>query len=367
MAKRGLPPNLYERRGYYSWRNPQTREEYGLGTNKVSAIHQAIEANMHIAKVAGPSLLDRLTGNADRSVAAWAAIYQKKIDGQEFADNTRRHYASLNRRMVTALGADTPMKNVTALIVSRALDVVAVTEGKARLAQALRHFMRDSFREAIVEGWRDDNPVRETKLSAPVKVKRARLTFDLLMQIYERTDGWLRNAIALAIVSGQRREDISRAMFGDFKKGGWWCVQESEKSTHPHRLYIPLELRLNVFKMSLGDVVSQCRRSGIATPYLIHQTERRGNSPVGSQIWLDTISKRFSAVVESLGIDWGDRTPPTFHELRSLSKRLYDEQGGVITQHLLGHNDESTTALYGDGRGVLEWTHALDGRKIVSE
>ena len=42
---------------------------------------------------------------------------------------------------------------------------------------------------------------------------------------------------------------------------------------------------------------------------------------------------------------------PTFHEIRSLSKRLYAAQGNVDTKALLGHKDEKTAALYADPRG----------------
>lgn len=49
----------------------------------------------------------------------------------------------------------------------------------------------------------------------------------------------------------------------------------------------------------------------------------------------------------------GGEHPPTFHEIRSLAERLYDEQG-VNTQALLGHRDPRTTALYKDVRGA-EW------------
>jgi integrase len=360
MARRDLPPNTYCRKGYYTWRNPQTREEFGLGRNKATAIPQAVEANIHIAKLTNkPRLIDRLTGSAERSVGAWALKYAEAHAKQDFAENTRRSYASLNRRLVTMLGEKTALKSVTALQVSEMLEAVQA-EGKARLAQALRNYARDWCREAIVQGWIDDNPVRDTKLSTTVEVKRTRLSLEVLMQVYERSRfPWLKNAIALALVTAQRREDIVAAQFSAFRDGGWWCVQESEKATHPHRLFIPLELRLDVFGMSLGDVLSQCRRTGAVSRYLVHQTRPRGNSPVGAQIWLDTLSRRFSETLAELGIDWGDRTPPTFHEIRSLSERLYAAQGGVNTQHLLGHNDASTTALYHDTRGT-EWVHILD-------
>jgi integrase len=75
---------------------------------------------------------------------------------------------------------------------------------------------------------------------------------------------------------------------------------------------------------------------------------------VGSRIWIDTLSRRFGEAVASLRIDWGDREPPTFHEIRSLSERLHSTQGGVNTQELLGHNEPETTAMYHDSRGS-EW------------
>ena len=54
--------------------------------------------------------------------------------------------------------------------------------------------------------------------------------------------------------------------------------------------------------------------------------------------------------MESLGIDWKDKTPPTFHEIRSLAIRLYSEQG-VNAQLLAGHSDPGTTAIYLNARG----------------
>jgi integrase len=49
-----------------------------------------------------------------------------------------------------------------------------------------------------------------------------------------------------------------------------------------------------------------------------------------------------------------DQDPPTFHEIRSLAARLYEKQGNVNVQVLLGHSDPETTRLYTDSRGT-EW------------
>lgn len=360
-SKTGWPRNLYERDGYFSWRHPRTREEFGLGRDKRKAFDQAIEANHSIAATHyrdEPRLIHRITGEADRSVGKWNEKYQAMLGKPEhgYAAVTLRSYKSLGKRMVTMFAAETPLQTITALKVSEILDTVGVTEGKARLAQALRNFMRDSFREAKVQGWFvGENPVLDTKLSVSPTVMRSRLSLEVFQRVYSATKlDWLRNAMALALVSAQRREDIALAQFKAFHDGAWWCVQESEKSDDAHRIVIPFELRLDSFGMSLEDVVKQCRRTGVASHFLIHQTVNRGNSPVGRQIWIDTLSHRFAEAVNALDIDWAPKTPPTFHEIRSLSERLYSAQGGVNTQELLGHNDAETTAMYHDSRGS-EW------------
>lgn len=355
QSKRGWPKHLYEREGYFSWRHPKTREEYGLGRDKAKAFAEAVEANVHIAKLSQkPRLIHRLTGENERSVSAWNTKYQLLLAKQGLAPNTVKTYKSLGLRLVRMLG-EVPISTVTALSVSEMLDAV-IAEGKARLAQSLRSFARDSFREAKVAGWITENPVGDTRLSVTVEVKRSRLSFEVFMQLYRAVKiDWLRNAMALALVTAQRREDIATAQFKDFHEGGWWCVQSSEKGANRQRIFIPLDLRLDVFGMSLGEVVAQCRRSGVLSKHLIHQTSVKGNSPLGRHIWIDTLSHRFAEAVERLGIDWGEKTRPTFHEIRSLSERLYAAQGGINTQKLLGHTEAATTALYHDSRGS-EWT-----------
>ena len=147
--------------------------------------------------------------------------------------------------------------------------------------------------------------------------------------------------------SGQRREDIALAKVKDFRDGHWWIEQGKTGA----KIQIPTRLRLEAFGMSLAEAYQQCRATGVLSQHLIHQTRPYGNSPVGSPIWKDTISRTFTDVLGRLGLNWGDKTPPTFHEIRSLSERLYDAQGGVDTQVLLGHRDPRSTQLYHDSRG----------------
>lgn len=348
--RRNWPPNLYESRGYYSWRDPRDGRTYGLGRDKRSAFEQAVEANIHLAGMAGKArLLDRLNSEGDQTWGAWLDRHEKILAGRKLAENTRRSYKSMLARARRTFEACDAIDRITTKQIADALDALR-DEGKQRQAQAFRSFLKDCFREAMAAGWIEKNPAEITKAER-VEVKRARLTFEVFKQVYDRTKlVWLKNAMALAIVSAQRREDIASALFADVRDGGWWCEQEKTGN----KVFLPLDLRLEVFGMSLDDAIKQCRATGVLSRHLVHQTRPRGNSPPGQPIWIDTISRRFSDELAELAIDWGDSAPPTFHEIRSLSERLYAAQGNVDTQALLGHSDPRTTALYHDSRGA-EW------------
>ena len=70
----------------------------------------------------------------------------------------------------------------------------------------------------------------------------------------------------------------------------------------------------------------------------------------GAQVKSNTITMNFSKARDRAKINWGDGTPATFHEQRSLAERLYEAQG-IDTQKLLGHKSPNQTARYHDDRG----------------
>lgn len=77
------------------------------------------------------------------------------------------------------------------------------------------------------------------------------------------------------------------------------------------------------------------------------------NAPRGSQVHIDTISRAFADARALTELQWPGKTPPTYHEIRSLSERLYKAQG-VDTKALLGHRHERMTEVYHDARQA-EW------------
>lgn len=352
--KRDFPDNLYESGGFYRWRHPETREEFGLGSDKAKAFKEAKRANLHLAmERPTPSLVDRISGKAD-TWGDWMDEFEKLILKRKLADNTRRTYRSLIKKARALAKPGDAVTAVTTKVIAKAIGKLE-DAGKARQAQQFRSFLKDCFNDAIAEGYAQANPAMVTRV-VDVEVKRARLQFDVFMKVYEaERTAWAKNCYALALVSGQDRDSCSNALFRDIRDGAWW----NERGKTGARIVLPLELRLDCFGMSLDDVVRQCRATGVLSHHLIHQTQNYGNSSAGSQIWVDTITKHFTATLGSLGLDFAGKEPPTFHEIRSLSERLYAAQGNVKTQELLGHKDPKTTALYHDGRG--EWVRVSIG------
>lgn len=355
---RSLPDGLRERGGYFSWTSPIDGREKGLGRDKLKAIQWARAANVEVQRIRGDvSAAEWVRGTPSHSWKAWLDRYEKLLAERELAAKTRKLYATYLRRARAQWPDSTAVASISTAMVADALR--AITDaGNRRTAQAYRTYLMDCFRCAIGQGWRADNPVSVTD-GVKHKTARLRLTIEQFKSIYEdqRTLRWLRNAMALALVSGQRREDLLKARRSDIRDGHWWV----EQGKTGNRIAIPLALRLDVFGMSLGEVLEQCRGTGILSHYLVHQTDRIGGTKLGSAIWPDTATARFSEAVRRLNVDVGQRSAPTFHEIRSLSKRLYDAQGGVNTQQLLGHKSASSATLYADSRG--EWVKISMGGK----
>lgn len=344
------PPHLYERRGYFSWRHPDTRQEYGLGRNEAEAIAAATEANEHVKR----SILDRIA-KPSRTLGKFLPIYREHLLTLKMAKRTEYGKRSALKAIEASLG--------DLAISARYEDAPAMTEacatfldgyitaGKRRMAKSVRSTLKDVFSRMIAKGWLAVNPVRDVTLPAP-KVKRQRLTLDDFRAIYAvapQVAPWLPRAMELAIVTLQRVEEVSAMTFRAVATERLCVVQRKTKA----RLRIPLTMRLNALEWSLSDIIGRCRDLTLS-PSLVHHVEHQGRAKPGMKVHPATISKRFTAARKLAGIviEKG-KTPPTFHELRSLGIRLY-EQEGYDPQNLAGHKDAATTALYKDDRG-REW------------
>lgn len=115
------------------------------------------------------------------------------------------------------------------------------------------------------------------------------------------------------------------------------------------RVAIPLSLRCMAIDISLREVIAQCR-DAVVSKYLVHFRHSTSQAVRGDKVSASSITTTFKKARNHCGLTWAEGAAPTFHEQRSLSERLYREQG-LNTQKLLGHKSQKMTDRYNDDRG----------------
>lgn len=380
-------PNLYrkvdKRTGNLSfqYKDPRNGKFWGLGADEETAKNRAKQLNAAIYAQLAQITPDNIMAEQPRIKSAgipfnkWVDEYLKitndRLQSGEIKPNTYRTRIHLVKRLGEIFG-NKGIKGITVKEIVTNLDAYRAA-GKERMAQSLRSTLIDVFAEAIQAGELDSNPATMTK-NKTVRVKRARLTFETWQTIFDSAESlqpWVQNSMLLAIITGQRLEDIALARF---KRGSDWepafsaFIQKKPYSIKPYAfidgdflhvpqqktrtlIKIPLALRLECIDASLGDVVTRCRKHALSQ-YLVHHTRRGVNQEIGDPVHLNTVSKGFKKARVKSRLTW-DGSPPTFHEQRSLAERLYRDQG-LDTQRLLGHKSSKMTDLYHDSRGA-EW------------
>jgi len=356
-GSKDLPPNLYrktDRRNgvtYYTYRDPVTNRMFGLGKDKAQAIAETIAANASIT--AGPTLVDRMVPApalaVSRPFSEWVVEYRMALEKRDLAASTKRNVGMRLNRLVEEFGTR-DIRSIATMDVAKYLKGLAA-EGKAQMSRAMRSLLRDLFMEAIAEGWVDSNPVDVTR-AAKVVVRRERLTLEHWKAIHaEVKQPWLARAMELAILTGQRRDDIASMLFRDEVDGYLQVVQSKTGA----RLRLSTEISLECLDLQLGVVIRKCR-DRVLSKHLVHHGRTISRAKAGDPIVLDTISKEFAAARDRAAakhqIIFGE-SPPTFHEMRSLAARLHELEGRDA-QRLLGHRSAKMTDLYRDSRGA-EW------------
>jgi integrase len=357
--RKNWPANLYQKMdGYFWYRNPQNGKSKGLGRDKLMAFEAADQANAVLASQITHSLADWVRGSGSKSLREFALEYQDRyIKERKPAKNTE---AGLRSAIRFICAADFSKKQVGAVMARDVAEYVADAEATRgpHTAKINRFYLHDIFRAAAAEGLIEpgNNPVTVVRIPK-ADVARDRLSLEQFLKIREHASGWLVNAMNLAVLTGQRREDIANAKFDDFKDGHWLC-QQGKTGT---KLKIATSLRLDAIGLSVADVVKQCR-DNVLSKYLIHHARKLPNVLPGDQVEVARLSRLFAKARDEAKIEPMDgKTPPTFHEIRSLSERLYEkEYGSGFTQKLLGHKSLAMTAKYHDVRGS-EWIEVAAG------
>jgi integrase len=339
--RRDWPRGLREPRpGYYAWQHPDGRV-LAIGRVPLAvAKAEANAANLHVEQAA-PTLVERLQGKAQTMADL--------LDKMPTAEN--RNTANSNRSLDNIIRRELGTVACSVLTVAQCAELIESTagDGRARTAEALRSRLMAVCRRGQALGWMASNPAAVTE-RPKVRVLRGRLTLETFLAIHavaHQAAEWLPHAMMLALVTGQDRSTIA-AMERSHVADGHLTVWRTKTRATNQPVAIPLALRLNAVGVSLDELVK--RRTGVVSRYLVHHVNPWGNAPAGSAVFVDSFSKAFTKARELAKIP--DEGAPTFHEIRSLSKRLYTAQGNVDTKALLGHATERMGELYADPRGV---------------
>lgn len=327
----GLPPNLYEDSGYYTYRHPETGKRYGLGRNKAQAVTQAVEANLHI-QGAAVTLLDRITGKASRTVSDWCDQYGAHARMKYLRDGLGHHV----------------LERLAPLHIAEWLDR---WKDKPRMRQAMLSTAKVVLGAAIGAGWIKANPATDLTTPTP-ETMRERLTLAAYRAIYAKAEPILQRAMELALMAPGRRVNITTMQWSQIRDGHLWI----EHAKGGLKVRVPLSMYLAAVGWTLGDVIGRCRTQTVSR-YLLHHQRNVGRAKVGDKIRDKTIEALFREARDAAGIC--GKHPPTFHEIRSLAARLWHAQG-VDVRVLLGHKTEAMSALYKDARGA-EWVTVSGG------
>lgn len=355
-------PNLYPlysrkvNKVYWRYKHPVTGKLHALGTNEAEAIAIATEANTRLAEQRTRQILaisDRIATSKGKAIttSTWLDRYQAIQDDRLKSGDIRLNTYKQKAKPVSLLRERAGMKLISAVDVrdiAQLLDEY-IAAGRPRMAQVVRSVLIDVFKEAqhygeVPPGY---NPALATKQPRR-KITRQRLSLEEWKKIFDIADAthrYMGNAMLLALVTGQRLGDISRMKFSDIWDDHLHVIQEKTGS----KIAIPLSLRLNAINWSLRDVVARCRDYAVSA-YLVHFFRSTSQAERGAQVKANTLTMNFSKARDLARIDWGEGSPATFHEQRSLSERLYKEQG-LDTQKLLGHKTQQQTDRYHDDRG----------------
>lgn len=358
-------PGLYcstdkrTQRVYWKYKHPISGDVHGLGTNAEEAKAIAIEANARLSDqqlrntLAVRDKLVRAIGGSI-SVSTWLDRYldiqEERKAAKEITDNTVKQKIAPVKAMRNALAAK-PIRDVDTRDIADILDDYK-KRGHSRMAQVVRTTLIDVFKEAqhageVPPGY---NPAEATK-NPYNRIGRERMIldeFNTMLSVTAPPFEYMKNAMLLALVTGQREGDISKMQFSDI----WDEHLHIEQIKTGARVAIPLSLRCDAINTTLEQVINQCR-DNIVSPYLIHYTHNTAMARRGGMVKANTISANFKKIRELSGLTWDKGTPPGFHEIRSLAERVYRDQK-VNTKDLLGHKSQRQTDHYNDTRGK-EW------------
>lgn len=355
---KGLPPNLYYdlTTTHYRFRNPENGKWHPMGKDRFKAISAAKQLNSLL--MPGQDLIARVMGTTitlDQYIDRFENVI---LPERALSKNTLYDYYNKFVKIRSELGE----KQIDEISVKQIAEFLA--NFPPTQSNRYRSLLINIFKHALAEGLVPENPAAST-LNRKLKKKRSRLNLKGYRAIYNMADQWLKNAMDLGLQTLQRREDLCEMKFSDIK-GGYLYVIQKKTEKHGTAAYIKIQI-----DKPLQEVINQCR-DAVASPYIIHRLPTQINKSIHqtktkthhTQVSPDYLTKAFSTARDECGYfdNLSTEEKPTFHEIRSLGIKLY-EDAGIDAQSLAGHTDRAMTERYKEGHEI-EWTEVSAGINV---
>lgn len=278
-----------------------------------------------------------------RSLDMWLNEFRLNLNYKKLKKHTIQNKEALIKFLSQKLGA-MDIKKISTFDLAEVVNHY-IKRGTNSAAKSMYYLLKEIFREAYFNGWVKIDPTIPLKCPR-TPVKRSRLTFDEFEKIINHAKKsrkrYIYQALILALVTGQRRSDIVSIKRSDIQDKYLFIEQYKTGA----KIALPLNLYCEKLNISLDDVINN-----ICTgkKYLIEKNNK--------QVKLFELTQSFAQFRDIVFYesDYWDGAPPSFHEIRSLSERLYRHQG-VDTMILLGHKTQQMTDKYNDSRG-REWRY----------
>jgi len=354
----GLPDNLYTNTKagvvYYRYKHPQTGKFHPMGKDQAQAVDGANQLNQVLCK--GAALVAQILTPGVNTVADVIDEYIKDVVPHKAWDtSTRRKYLNAVKRFKREFGGSI-FKHTDRMFLGKWL--VENTPSNEAYNKNREH-MNDVWDFAISRKYIDINePGATLKRSLSKKIKsnqkvRQRLTVDQFWAIHEIAPEWLHIAMEISLVTLQARKEIVNMKFKDVRDGNLFVIRAKTCAVSDMAfIKIPITKQLD-------ELFARARQSRIVSPLVIHYSpQRRRKDQQESKVhWSavtdDYLTKQFKKYRDKVedfdGVEMVER--PTFHEIRSLGGRIYEELGysKEYIQALMTHTDVKTTQIYLEG------------------
>lgn len=394
-GNKDLPDNLYVlKNGYFVYYRPDKQKgEQGhsiaMGGERGEAIKAAKILNAELVPASGLAnkVLEALQGPVTKF--AEHLEYMRKFwveqgEKGKLSIKTVKRYLQQLKHIETKFGdrivdvGPDPKHKISVKEVADFLDSFSVNMRKLYRGQ-LSVIFQHAITRGIVELGK--NPAEAT-LKVSVEVKRKRLTLEAFKAIRAQALPYIQNAMDIALQTLQRESDIVTMNRSNIvEHDGKRFLRVTPEKTKRHNVHLELEVT-----PTLDAILHRCFESTVTTlktnqpSYFVHypfqngSLRRMANKPLKGV----TLSKEFAyareraiqagfkfMVLDDDGKPVREMTKeelPTFHEIRALGAKLY-EQAGIDPQPLLGHTTAQMTRVYLD-RHKVTWVQSTAGLSV---